>query len=466
MKKSALSIMLAATLTLSLFLSACGDKGTTGGGNVKGDSQKLTGDAAQMADYFGKDYVVERAKWEEENKPYDVPEELNGTTVKFATWIDHTTDDAKYAMSNFEKDTGIKIEWVEIPQSGYFEKLAAAVASGDAPDVFVDNNTEFPMVLQIAKPLDTVKSINTSDPIWNSDIIKTTTFNNHFYEINTKYSLWDCSDHLVFYNKQALVENGILTPQDYIDNGEWTIENMLNIMREFNALGDTYTGGRVTPRILAASLGSGICYMKDGKFVNGLNDEGLQTAYRTYLTTRDESLDTGNAIANIIKGTAAIYITDAYGLKKTGYFKGIGSDVLGFAPVPTKDGKEATYTSASWRTYGILKNSKNPEGAGYFLRYFLDPYNYKLEDCFISDDASDYYFKQATKTDIDKKVFSFDTALVTLVGYNSDHEGLNTWNYALMRTTVAQFATTAAKISNEVDTAVAKANGILESLNK
>lgn len=115
---------------------------------------------------------------------------------------------------------------------------------------------------KLQNPLDTVKSINTSDPIWNSDIIKATTFNNHFYEINTKYSLWDCCDHLVYYNKQALTENGILTPQDYIDNGEWTIDNLLNIMREYKALGDTYKGGYITPRIIAASLGSGICYME------------------------------------------------------------------------------------------------------------------------------------------------------------------------------------------------------------
>lgn len=468
MKKSLISVLLVCTLTFMTLLSGCGggNKDSKQSGKDGINRIELTGDAAEMAELFGQDYVLERAKWEKENNPYNIPENLRGTTVKLATWIDHTTDDAKYAMANFEKDTGIKIEWVEIPQGGYFEKLASAVASGDAPDVFVDNNTEFPMILQIAKPLDTVSSINVNDPIWNSDVIKRTTFGNHFYEINTRNSLWDSANHLVYYNKKAFEENGILTPQDYIDKGEWTIDNMINIMREFKALGDTYAGGNITPRILAASMGSGICYLKNNRFVNGLNDEGLSVAYKAYLTTQEEGLSQGGSAAAMLKGTAGIYITDAYGLKKTGYFKGIADDVLGFAPVPTVDGKEAKYTSAAWRNYGILKGSKNPEGAGYFLRYFLDPYNYKLDDCFLNEEARDYYYKSATKIGNSEKVFSFDTSLVTLIGYPSDHNGLNTWNYTLMRTSKAQFVTTAARISNEVDTAVAKANAILDSLDK
>lgn len=442
------------------------------GANPGGDSSSnnetlvLDGDAAKMAELFGEDYVTERLKWEEKNNPYNIPEELKGTTVEFATWIDHSTDASKYAMDGFEKATGIKVEWIEIPQKGYVEKLASLVASGTAPDVFYDNNNQFPTVLKIAKPLDEVKSINMDDPIWDKDTLKYTTFNGHPYEINTRNSLNAAGDYIVFYNKRTLEENGIKTPAEYIKEGAWTIDAMTTVMREFAALGDSYAGGEFDPQILAASSGSAIIQMKNGKFVSGLNDSNLQDAYKKYLALRDEGLIKANGTSGMVKGTHGIYINTTYGLKTQGTFKGVDGDMLGFAPVPTVDGTTSNFAAAKWNAFGILNNSQNPEGAGYFLRYFLDPYNYNLDDCFISDEARDYYFKTACGTEFSKKVFMYDQSLTPLMGYDSDSNGLRTWDYKLMRTDVSQFATTVATITNEVDTAVKKANDILENLKK
>lgn len=448
-----------------ILLAGCGGNPSSGSSG-KNEVLVLDGDAAKMAELFGEDYVTERLKWEEENNPYDVPDELKGTTVEFATWIDHTTDASKYAMAGFEEATGIKVEWIELPQKGYVEKLASLVASGSAPDVFYDNNNQFPTILKIAKPLDEVKSINLEDPIWNQNILKYTTFNGHPYEINARNSLNDAGDYIVFYNKRTLEENGIKTPAEYIEEGTWTIEAMITVMREYAGLGDSYSGGYLDPQILAASSGSAIIQMKDGKFVSGLNDSALHEAYKNFITWNSEGLIKSNAVAGIVKGTHGLYINTTYGLKTEGTFKGVDGDMLGFAPVPTVDGNSFNYTAAKWNAFGILNNSANPEGAGYFLRYFLDPYNYNLDDCFISEEARDYYFKTACGTDLDKKVFMYDQSLTPLMGYESDSNGLRTWDYKLMRTDVSQFATTVATITNEVDSAVNKANEILANLKK
>ena len=97
-----------------------------------------TGNAKQKKiNLFGKSYVNEREAYEAKNPPYKVPNNLKGTTVKFATWIDHTTTEAKYPMANFEKATGIKVEWTQIPQKDYYSKLVTMVASYTAPDVIL-----------------------------------------------------------------------------------------------------------------------------------------------------------------------------------------------------------------------------------------------------------------------------------------------------------------------------------------
>ena len=60
----------------------------------------------------------------------DIPAELDGTTVTFATWIDHNSNESATVLSDFTDITGIKVEILHIPQMEYVSKLSALVASG------------------------------------------------------------------------------------------------------------------------------------------------------------------------------------------------------------------------------------------------------------------------------------------------------------------------------------------------
>ena len=76
MKKSLISVLLVCTLTFMTLLSGCGggNKDSKQSGKDGINRIELTGDAAEMAELFGQDYVLERAKWEKENNPYNIPE--------------------------------------------------------------------------------------------------------------------------------------------------------------------------------------------------------------------------------------------------------------------------------------------------------------------------------------------------------------------------------------------------------
>lgn len=452
-----ISLMVALSMMLSAFAGCGGDSKKS-----KKTGEKFSAEAGSWEDMFGEEYVNARKTYEAENPPYNIPENLKGTTVKFATWIDHTGTEASQIMANFQKDTGIAIEWIQIPQGTYLTQLSTLVASGQSPDVYVENNEFFPMTLQLSKPLDEVASIDLKDPIWDQGYIDFATFGNHTYQLNSKNSIWNC-DNLVYYSKKAFEENGLMTPQDYIDAGEWTVENMINIMREFDALGDSYTGGSIDPDILAGSNGSGIVYMKNKRFVSGLKENALQDAFKTYLNVLDEGINDAHANVNLVKGTTGLYMVSTYGLKPTGFFKGVEPDVLGFAPIPSDSG----IVSCHYRAYGILSASQNPEGAGYFLRYFLDPYNYDWNstDTFISEEARDYFIEYVCSTDFSKKSFTFDKCMTALLGY-SGHDDVYKWCYTLMRTDAAQLGTAIDSISGEVNTAIEKANKILAEIEK
>ena len=433
-----------------------GDKSQSGG------KANINQNVAPIADekYFPKDWLSEREAYEKSHAPYNVAKKLKGTTVKFATWIDHTKSEGANAFNTFEKATGIKVEWVNIPQSEYIPKLASMMASGTAPDVFVENNDFFPSSLNIAQPLNKISTLDMKDPIWDQSVIKESTFGKNVYYINTKYSIWNGGDS-VYYNKKAFEDNGILTPQDYIDAGQWTMDNLIKVMQEFKALNTSYTGGAVNPSYFASSMGTSLIYKKDGKFVSGVNDAALTTAFGYYNKMKDQKL-LGGTEKGFMDGTCGVYLVGTMGLKKTGFFKAMDPGNIGVAPIPSIDGKNNSYLSAIYRAYGICRGAKNAEGAAYFLRYFLDPLNYDFDSAFLNDDLRDYFINNISGITADKKHFDFTGSGATVFGYAASEK--NTWTNSLRNAESAQFSVELQKISNEVNTAVNKCNDIVNSV--
>ena len=93
------------------FVSGCG-KDTGKGGGGKKPSGNGGGDS-----YFD-----------------SVPAELEGTTVKFATWINHRSNESAAVLDDFTNLTGIEVELVSITQSDYISKLTSLISAGQSPD--------------------------------------------------------------------------------------------------------------------------------------------------------------------------------------------------------------------------------------------------------------------------------------------------------------------------------------------
>ena len=113
-------IALFVVVCLSICFAGCG--GTSSNGDKTGSSGGTQNMNADEEAFFD-----------------NVPAELIGTTVKFATWIDHTKTEAAPVMADFTELTGIKVELDTIPQGEYITKLSARIAAGQSPDIVVEN---------------------------------------------------------------------------------------------------------------------------------------------------------------------------------------------------------------------------------------------------------------------------------------------------------------------------------------
>ena len=322
--------------------------------------------------------------------PYSGIEKFKGTTVKFATWIDHSQDDMATGIENFEKKYGIKIETVYCTQNNYIQEVMALIQAGKAPDIVVENGF-FPGTVQIAQPIEN-SGIDTNEPFWDQDVIKALSVNGKNYFVNSVNSYVQPFGICVF-NKDLLQSNGIKTPAEYYKEGKWTFENMKKIMQQVSALGADYGGGDVATGGQVLGAAGATCATYDGaKFTNTLTSTSMVDALKFVRQLDQEKLNVDQK--KFIEGKAGLLLTDTYSLKQSGYLRAMDGDLLGYTYLPVaKQGAKEYVSNFFLRGYGIAKSATNAKAAGYFLRYILDSDNIDLlGDAFWNIEAAQFFY--------------------------------------------------------------------------
>lgn len=331
-------------------------------------------------------------------------EHLRGKKLKFATWKNPEVDEDGPVIKAFEETYGIDVEIVTVAQNTYIRDIAGKITADDAPDVFLSNG-DFPACLSVLQPIDAGK-IDLKDSIWDQNFIKMATVDGKVYLVNTIGNIWNEVD-CVFYNKNLLENNNITTPQEYYDAGKWNLNALKKVMTDVKSLGSDYCGGYILPEGLLGISGTQVYNLKDGKFSNGIT-ENYTKVLQFLAECKTKGLVDGYSNINrdeFIDGKVGIAITNAYGLKKTGYWMNMDPSSIGFVPLPSIDDNTEARQSGIFRGWGICKGAKNPEAAGLFLRYYLDVNNYDTSSAFISEEAEAFFF-QLTALDSANKVNS------------------------------------------------------------
>ena len=144
----------------------------------------------------------------------------------------------------------------------------------------------------------------------------------------------------------------------------------------------------------------------NGKFSNGVNKMTTDVITQISQWVSDGLIKDpreSNLLNNFIKGKCGIAITNAYGMKATGYFDEMNPNDVGFTYIPKYNDSSKSYTTGLFRGWGLIRGAKHPVEAGLFLRYYLDVNNYDVNSAFISADAQSFFFKLTSGINTDQK---------------------------------------------------------------
>lgn len=329
------------------------------------------------------------------------PADYRGTTVRYATWKNPNQNEDGDVVDSFQKKYGIKVKIDMVPQATYVNEIAGMIASNNSPDLFFDN-CFFPSSLAVLQPLEAMQ-LDLNDSIWDKGMLEMSTLGGKPFLVNTVGNIWAEVDCL-FYNKKIFNDNNITTPEEYYKAGKWDFAALTKCMTDVKNAG--YLGGYIDMESLLASTGSGFYTFKNGKFSNGVNDMTYNVLTQISQWVSDGLIKSPlerNLLNNFVTGKAGIAITNAYGLKATGYFGKMNPNDIGFTYIPQYDANTKAYTTGLFRGWGLIRGAKNPVAAGIFLRYYLDVNNYDTDEAFINSAAKNFFFKLTSGVDTNEK---------------------------------------------------------------
>lgn len=362
----------------------------------------------------------------------DIPKKLQGTTVNFAVWGDENATEYAKVVKLFTKKTKINVKWVTYNEEKYVSTIVEQNAAGKGPDIVI-NNVTFPTSVEAVQELPAI--FNLDDGFWDKRVTDALSVKGKKFFVNSYNSPFLTGGLFCFYNKQLFSNNNITSPQDYIDQGNWTMETLEKCMRDAYAKG--FDGGTIQPHNLWTVTGAELINYNPstGVFTSGLNDASQRAdmiyALKFTTTLRKEGVISNNPLTRFAAGNMAIALVSNYAMKYNGWFKGMTPSSLGVVEMPaTYNGKAANYYGAAERAYGIGRDAKNIEGAYYLLRFYLDINNYEdaNADIFLNKNIERFYketYLPAYKT---KKLSLWYTSNpLSLVGSPWTNASAGTW---------------------------------------
>lgn len=328
----------------------------------------------------------------------NIPQKLQGSTVTFAVWGDENASEYAKVAKLFTKKTKINVKFVEYDEAKYISTIVEQNAAGKGPDIVITNCT-FPTAVEAVQELPSYFNLN--DGFWDKRVTEALSAKGKKYFVNSYNSPFLSGGVFVFYNKRLFSNNNITSPQDYVDRGEWTFENLEKCLREAYAKG--FDGGSIQPIELWPAFNAGLLNYdpSTATFTSGLNNatqkSDIVASLKFVAKLYKEGVISNNPLRRFGSGNMAIAVTGNYGTKFNGWFKDISPSSLGIVNLPdTFNGKKTNYMGTYQRGYGIGKDAKNIEGAYYFLRFFLDLDNYSeaKANIFVNKNVERFYKEQ------------------------------------------------------------------------
>lgn len=322
-----------------------------------------------------------------------MPANLRGTTIKYMYWWNPKEQMEKTAIADFEKATGITVEPIVGSYAGFYQQVAAKIASGDSPDIIR-------LMSNLDNTVDSLQPVTNSgfdfnDTAWDSQLLSDYTFNGNCYAVNLKNSaVMDYA--VIYYNKNALKAAEMEDPYTIWKNNpeDWTWSKFWKMCQQFvkanGKSSDTYYGATFEyPDAYVRAMGGAI-YTYDsakGKFKSGVTSNAMKVGWqRTCDAISKKWLIQKHDVSLFDSGKILFYWSGPYSVRvndeRQKELK--AQNALGIVPLPTDSKNQTVY---EYTAFGIPKGAKNAAAAPYYLRWVLDQSSYDMRKVWVNDEA-------------------------------------------------------------------------------
>lgn len=323
-----------------------------------------------------------------------MPKDLRGTQIELFHWnpVSELPGGSKM-LSDFEKQTGMRVKWTVASYDNYDVELQARVAADNSPDIVLFQWMNVNRVSLCQPVSDTGYNFNTAD--WDAAAMKYYTIKGKTYAVNMKNTLLNRPD-VIFYNRSLIEKYDYEDPYTLWKNGEWTEKTFMEMCEDFQRQedGPAWVISKFDLWPLLVGLQCELSY-QDGKYGNNLRDPRAVSAWQVCADLYQSGLvDRSWDSAGFESGKYLFMDTSTMYTRTTQpYFANMKSNgTLGMVPYFTVDGQDTYYQPmGEYEAYGIAKGAKNAKGAPYFLRYYLDAETYDEKTFFCSDQALEVY---------------------------------------------------------------------------
>ena len=174
----------------------------------------------------------------------------------------------------------------------------------------------------------------------------------------------------IFYNRDLVEEYGLEDPFELYENGEWTWDKFMEMMKEWCDADESFYGYQgVTGRYFIATTGEKMIDIVDGKIINNLRNQIIERCMLMLEEMYKENL-VNNAWAepaNAMKdrkllfygmGTVWAYSTITESLAKAGM-----EDEIYFVPFPRDPNADKYYININPYGYMVPSNAPNVDGS-------------------------------------------------------------------------------------------------------
>ena len=395
-----------------------------------------------------------------------IPASVKSKEIHILMWRKY--DDAEQKLVNeFQKKTGMKIRTTVTTEQEYTTKLISLVSGGDSPDIVSISTSSFPgVVTKSCAPLDP-KVYRLDDSAWYKTYMDCFKVNGKYFSVAmNKTPSCEDTNYMIYYLKSVLKQCGIsTTPWQLYKQGKWNWATQRDIITKVAAKG--YTGISMLNKD-AYMYSTGSSFVKyDGKqYSNDMDNPNVLKAWREFASLNEDVKVAVWDYKNIAAGRVGLFESISYqGLRASKVFRNEkgqptiqgGIENLECVPVagPTQSSAYVPVRAKSWAN---AKNSKNPEGAAYFLRYFLDVRNTDYENLFHNNQIKEVY-----NIICDKNAKKYVTYAEGVVSYTNEKQ-YSTIVDALGNSSAANMQTTLDKYKNAVNAPIKQANKALSRI--